>query len=414
MHKPKNICAVALAAAFLILNAAAAHAAVCSVPSGSYPTIQSAASDPTCNTINVAPGSYSENVTVAFANTTINGGQAGNSDFATRSANPGGESVVNGAAPIGAVAVFSVSAANVTIDGFTIKNSVTGGSAIGIAVRAGGDDAAIMNNIFDTIFSPDTGGNGTAQAVYLTSGGADNVNIENNEMKNIHSNRSAKGVLIGDNGGTNPSQNVQVKGNSIHDITSDTRGGYGVLVANVPNVSGLMIANNTITNLTGGGWVHAIGLEGDTPGVVVMDNAISNLTDATPTVPPDSICVWFESNPSFGSAEVHENNFFVTAASFGIAVHPSLTGGSVDGTCNWWNSPNGPTTPSNPGGTGALVSDKVTYAPWLNAPAPGGSCFPVVTNASQCKKGGWMTRIRSNGTTFKNQGDCMQYVKTGK
>src|SRR2546430_7888400 len=99
-------------------------------------------------------------------------------------------------------------------------------------------------------------------------------------MKNIHSNRSAKGVLIGDNGGTNPSQNVQVKGNSIHDITSDTRGGYGVSVANVPNVSGLKVVENSINNLNGGGWVHAIGLEGDTPGVNVLDNDISNLTDA--------------------------------------------------------------------------------------------------------------------------------------
>ena len=412
MPKLKNTCAVALAAALTILSAAAAQAAVCTVPSGSYLTIQSAASDPNCNTINVAPGTYNENVTVAFANTTINGGQVGNSDFTTRSANPAGESIVNGATPTGSVAVFSIIAANVRIDGFTIKNSVTAKAAIGVAIRAGGDDAVIINNIFDTITTPDAGD--TAQAVYLTAGGPDNVNIEDNEMKNIQSNRSAKGVLIGDNGGTNPSQNVQVKGNSIHDITSGVSGAYGVLVARVPNVSGLMIANNTVSNLTSGGWVHAIGLEGDTPGVVVTDNAISNLIDTTPTVPPNSICVWFEDNPSFGSAEVHDNNFFVTTASFGIAVHPALSGGSVDGTCNWWNSPSGPTTPSNPGGTGALVSDKVTYAPWLNGPAPGGSCFAVVTNSNQCKKGGWMTRIRSNGTTFKNQGDCMQYTKTGK
>src|SRR6185503_1560200 len=102
------------------------------------------------------------------------------------------------------------------------------------------------NNIFDSIRTADTGGNGTAQAVYLTGGGADDVNIQDNEMKNIRSNRSAKGVLIGDNGGTNPSQNVQIKGNSIHNVTSDTRGAYGVSVANVPNVSGLKIVENTI------------------------------------------------------------------------------------------------------------------------------------------------------------------------
>src|SRR5882724_171300 len=413
MHKLKTIGAVALTAALALISTPAIQAAVCSVPSGAYPTIQSAATDPSCNTINVAPGTYNENVTVAFPNTTINGAQAGNNDFATRSGNPGGESVVNGAAPIGAVAVFSISATDVTIDGFTIKNSVTGGAAIGVAVRAGGDDAALMNNIFDNITTTDTGGNGTAQAVYLTSGGADGVNIEKNEMKNVKSARSAKGVLIGDNGGTNPSQNVQVKANSIHDITSTARGAYGVSVANVMNVSGLKITGNSFSRLNGTGWVHAVGLEGDTPGVKVNDNDFINLTGPV----TDTRAIWIESEDvSFASGEAHGNNFNLPASQYGIAVDPALLGGPFDGTCNWWNSPSGPTTASNPTGTGASVSPNVNYNPWLISPAPGGSCFGgnVPTTAAQCKNGGWTSRVRSDGSTFKNQGDCIQYVNTGK
>jgi hypothetical protein len=389
--------------------------ATCTVP-GSHPTIQAAASDPTCTTINVAPGVYNENVVVPNS-TTINGAQAGNNDFVTRSANPAGESIVNGVTPIGNVAVFTISAANVTINGFTVKNSVTTGAAMGITVSGTGGGASILNNILDTITTPDPGGNGTAQAVYLTAGGPDNVNIEDNEMKNVQSNRSAKGVLIGDNGGTNPSQNVQVKDNSIHDITSTTRGAYGVSVANVANVSGLQVLSNSINNLNGGGWVHAIGLEGDTPGVIVNGNDISNLTDATPTVPSDSIAVFFESNPSFGTAQVHNNNFNLTAASYGIAVHPAIVGsGSVDGECNWWGSPSGPTSTSNPPGTGAQVSPRVDYAPWLIAPAPGGACIGgnVPSNKDQCKNGGWMTSVRPDGSTFKNQGDCVSYTQNGK
>src|SRR5205085_4184028 len=77
------------------------QAAVCSVPSGTYMTIQSAASDPTCNTINVAPGTYNENVLVAFANTTINGAQAGNAVSGRTSGGPA-ESTVKGANPVGA------------------------------------------------------------------------------------------------------------------------------------------------------------------------------------------------------------------------------------------------------------------------------------------------------------------------
>ena len=35
-------------------------------------------------------------------------------------------------------------------------------------------------------------------------------------------------------------------------------------------------------------------------------------------------------------------------------------------------------------------------------------------NKDDCKKNGWKTLFRSDGTPFKNQGDCIQYVNTGK
>jgi hypothetical protein len=34
--------------------------------------------------------------------------------------------------------------------------------------------------------------------------------------------------------------------------------------------------------------------------------------------------------------------------------------------------------------------------------------------ANDCKNDGWKTRTRADGSTFKNQGDCIQYVNTGK
>lgn len=39
---------------------------------------------------------------------------------------------------------------------------------------------------------------------------------------------------------------------------------------------------------------------------------------------------------------------------------------------------------------------------------------PVVTNKEECKKEGWKSVVRADGTPFKNQGDCIQYVNTGK
>jgi len=383
--------------------------ATCSVPSGSYLTIQSAVNDPGCATINVAPGSYTENITIPRS-LTLNGAQSG-VDARGRVA---AESTVTGANLIGANPVISIQAADVTVDGFTLKNPITVSAAIGIAVKTAGNNAVITNNILDGITTPDTSGNGTAQAVYLEAG-PDNVSITNNEMKNVQSNRSAKGVTIGDSTSTNPSQNILIKDNSISNITSTTRGAYGVSINNgngSTSNSGLQIRGNTINNLISGGWVHAVGLEANTPGVIVDGNDFSNLVNSS----LDNVAVFFEANPSLATAQVHNNNFYLTTASFGIALHPALSGGPVNGECNWWNSPTGPTAASNPGGTGAKVGPGVNYAPWLISPAPGGVCIGgnVPTNKDQCKNGGWATSVRADGSTFKNQGDCIQYVNAGK
>jgi hypothetical protein len=38
----------------------------------------------------------------------------------------------------------------------------------------------------------------------------------------------------------------------------------------------------------------------------------------------------------------------------------------------------------------------------------------VPTNKDACKSNGWMTLTRPDGSSFKNQGDCIQFVNTGK
>lgn len=40
--------------------------------------------------------------------------------------------------------------------------------------------------------------------------------------------------------------------------------------------------------------------------------------------------------------------------------------------------------------------------------------YVVATNKDACKGNGWMGLKRANGSSFKNQGDCIQYVNTGK
>src|SRR5256885_17032488 len=73
---------VAAFATVLALSGGTAQAVTCNVPSlvPFYPTIQSAVNDPSCNPINVAAGTYAENVTIPIARSSLilNGAQAGN------------------------------------------------------------------------------------------------------------------------------------------------------------------------------------------------------------------------------------------------------------------------------------------------------------------------------------------------
>jgi hypothetical protein len=40
--------------------------------------------------------------------------------------------------------------------------------------------------------------------------------------------------------------------------------------------------------------------------------------------------------------------------------------------------------------------------------------YEVATSRDDCKQGGWQELAREDGTAFTNQGDCIQYVNTGK
>jgi len=58
--EPPMVAALAL----LFASATTAVAAVCTVPSGSHPTIQAAVDDPTCTEVAIAAGTYAESVEV--------------------------------------------------------------------------------------------------------------------------------------------------------------------------------------------------------------------------------------------------------------------------------------------------------------------------------------------------------------
>lgn len=412
MKTPHSKTALLIAAA-LAFQAATTWAATCSVPSLTYPTIQSAIDDPVCTTINVAPGAYPENLTINRS-LTLNGAQAGQ-PVALRTAGGALESTLQGANLTGSVPVVLINAANVIVDGFTIKNSVTANAAIGVDFKAVSNDSTIQYNIFDGINTLEAGPTGTAQAVVLESGPL-RIEIGHNLIQNVVASQAAHAILITDGDTIDSTDNVYIHDNTITGILSTLAGAYGLLVNTTMPTSAVGLISNAMSNLEGATLVHAVGLESDTPGYFVYINSFTNLIGPA----TDNVAVWFANNPSTFAAgtAVQANNFNLTIMSYGIGIQPGLTPEiePLDGQCNWWGSADGP-GPVGPG-SGARVSPDVAYSPWAIAPGVGTAFICAGNNTptteAQCKQGGWTRTVRPNGTPFKNQGDCVSFVNTGQ
>jgi hypothetical protein len=70
-------------------------------------------------------------------------------------------------------------------------------------------------------------------------------------------------------------------------------------------------------------------------------------------------------------------------------------------------------TPGAPGGfTGYL--DKATIGVSGNTVVYDFEPFLTAQNKDDCKNGGWQTLRRADGSSFKNQGDCVSYANNGK
>ncbi|MEY2528894.1 MAG: large repetitive protein [Verrucomicrobiota bacterium] len=385
---------------------ASVHASTCSVPSAGYPTIQAAVDDTTCSTINVAPGVYAENVSVSRA-VTLNGAQAGQ-PVASRTSGGPSESTVIGANPAGPSPVFLVNASSVTIDGFTIKNTVVTGTALGVEVDSGSVDAVMINDFFDGIESAA----GAARAIYVQNG-VSNVNINNNDIRNLSASADASALLVGDNNSTTGTEYCFMHHNTVSGITSLAGGAAAAVYRKVAVIpSAIEFQNNTVTNLAGAASARGVSLECDALTFLIAFNDFSGFSSAA----ADVTGVWINNNPHGYEGEAGGNNFDLPATAFGVKVQnadaavypPPLCAG-----CNWWGSADGP-GPVGPG-HGCRVSSGVFYFNWRVTPdhlAPcNGSSAPITE--TDCKSGGWITHVRPDGSVFKSQGDCIQFVNNG-
>jgi hypothetical protein len=274
-----------------------------------YTTIQAAIDDAiSSETINVAAGTYTENVTISTP-LTLQG--------------------TSGANLTGSITIASD---NVTVDSMDITNPALG---YGI-VATDYSNVTITNNTIHDIGT--TLASGSAQAIYVKgySSAISGINISNNHVSNVGNTSlvysgsgSAKGIFIGDSNGSLDIDSVTISNNTISSIAASGdawpagRGAYGILVNHSTSAAAtrnLIISNNTISNLDGF-WAHGIGLEGNTPSATVSGNTITGLTDHKS--PHDAFAIFFEDNASMTTVSVDGNTLGDTAS---VAVDASWAG----------------------------------------------------------------------------------------
>ncbi len=378
---------------------------------GTFPTISSAvASASSGDTIKVCQGTYNELVQVDKT-LIILGAQSG-VDARTRAVPVTSESVVsNGDGD------FQILADKVVIDGFTIQgvNNPADVSSLnagiwtnpGFSGTSGGHQ--IRNNIIQN----------NIIGIELDNTGAFQAKVEHNLIQNnnaagpdggtgIDTNFGAINVVVDSNkfvGNLNSGIDVFAGGSSLTYSSNEfdsNRRAIGLL-----NVTSSAIKTNNVHNSTDSLTF------GGVSGLSVTCNNLANGAGRAIRINDAG----FGGGPN-SSITINKNNI----SGYPIGLEENLggyTGGfnSLDATNNWWGSSTGPTIASNPGGTGELIIDEdgvVKFSPFLTTFS---SCAPLPklgppTNKDQCKKGGWMNFTFPE--KFKNQGDCIQFVNTGK
>lgn len=343
--------------------------AVCNVPAR-YPTVQAAVDTTTCRTVTVAPGTYNESVKITRS-LTLAGARAGQD---ARGRRAGGESVLSGT---GGAATITITADNVTVDGFTLNGPADQGTAA-LVMQGGNTGETIQNNVF---VNP-----GRAASI-TTSRTTFRRNVVRNSATagdGFQANSTpVHDLTIADNdfGGANPAvYNADVtviEGNANATVSGNRSTGDGTLVA-LFKTAGARVTGNTVV---GGGGSSAVFIGGGDSKVTVSGNTISSAGSAVKVTnlnggPNSGVAVsqnTLRSNQygvnvapgaTTDSVQVSRNSIAGNSL-YGVFNDPAA-GAPATATCNWWGSLTGP-GPVGPG-RGDKVSTTVTYRPWLLLP----------------------------------------------
>ncbi|HYG10457.1 MAG TPA: thrombospondin type 3 repeat-containing protein, partial [Pyrinomonadaceae bacterium] len=326
-------------------------------PFAAYTTISAAVADAANgDQINVCAGTYPETVTVNKS-LTLNGAQAG-VDARTRAVPPAAESILN--APGGAL---SITASNVTVDGFTVQEGSAAPLATGISLAGTRSGHRILNNIIrDNTFGLYLNSNGAIQSVVRFNFFDSNNRAGSASGNAIYSDQGASNILVDQNRFTGHTSAAMVFAGTQSNITVSSNQLVSDNSMVFFNSSGIVITGNSVTASQG----SVIFIGGGNNGMSITCNSISGGAANTAAI----------RIPNFGSgtnSNVTANFNNIETMPFGIRIDAGQYTSTLNAENNWWGSANGPTDEQgrNPAGTGVVIRDPnlvVDFIPFLTEP----------------------------------------------
>ena len=362
------------------------------------------------DTINVAAGTYAEQLTIDEA-VTLNGANAG---VHAVTGSRGDESIIDVSGFTGDG--IKVTANNVTIDGFEIIGipyiSGSSSSNVNPTIVTEANDVAVQNCVFNT------SGDALGQSAMVARPGINHISFLDNAVNGYMFGITARGSGWGGSA-TLPGDgvvNLTVSGNTFNVgyldtgsviygmgvqiqygddivVTGNTINGpgtfesciYGLInsigIADFMSGYGaagtITYSNNEITNcyvgigtFAGNGEIIGNIVTGNNIGIQVGQNdAVYISTPATGVaitgndIQNNIRGIWAQNFVVDGLA-AHFNNI-VGNTEYGV-INEDPENDEFDATCNWWGDNSGPYHETlNPGGTGDAVSDYVDFEPWL-------------------------------------------------
>jgi len=317
--------------------------------------------------------------------------------------------------------VFSInSGAIVTINGI----NVTGGNGVGN--NSSGNGGGIFSNGSTTIaINNSTISSNTAQRGGGMSG--------NGSWSIFNSTISGNRATSGNGGGSDSSGQINVTDSTFSDNTASVSGG------GIYNISRLTLTNSTVSGNSAG--FRGGGIRNQSP-LTMINSTISNNTGG------DGGGIYNDGNSVKSSNTIIAGNFSsngpdysgqVTSLGYNLVGNTSGNTGFNEPTDLLNQNPllgplqdnGGPTfthallmgSPAIDAGNSTLTTDQRGFARPVDIPsypnAANGSDIGAFeyqgstpTNKDQCKNGGWMNFDFPR--TFINQGDCIQFVNTGR